>query len=261
MIKKLLKYDLINTTRTLKYMYLVSLALAIVTRIINLFDHVFVMYIIGLIFAGCTYSAIANVLINTIVHVLKQFMGDFYGDRSYLVHTLPVTKNQLFASKYVCSLILMLVSFILSVMSLALVLLTPETATALQNALAMEIPDFNMPVWGFVTLLIGILIVQICAYMSFGFLAIIKANTYNRKRVLMGFIWFIILYVIAMLFMLAVGVIGLAIFGDVSQLFAEKLNNQSLIILITCIGIGYLIAIVVCTILAKNLFNKGVNVD
>lgn len=261
MIAKLIKYDLIKTSRTLKYLYAITLGLAVLTRIINLFDYIFAFHIIGLIFAGCTYSMIVNALINTFIHVLKSFMSDFYGDRSYLIHTLPASKNQLFTAKYITALILLVVSLIISLGSLAIVLLTPELASSLNTLLSSEIPGFDMQAWVFVMAFAIIIIVQICAYMSFGFFAVIKANTYNRKRVGMGFLWFGITYAVSMFGIMLLTIIITAIFGDVAQIFADKLDSHTLKLVLISVSIAYAIEMVICTYLANKTFNKGVNVD
>lgn len=261
MIAKLIKYDLIKTSRTLKYLYAITLGIAVLTRIINLFNYIFAFYIVGLILAGCTYSMIANALINTIIHVLRNFMSDFYGDRSYLIHTLPVSKNQLFTAKYLTSLILLVASLVISIGSLALVLLTPELASSLNTLLASEIPGFDIQAWVFVIIFAIIIIVQICAYMSFGFFAVIKANTYNRKRVGMGFLWFGITYAVSMFGIMLFTIIVTAIFGDVAQIFADKLDSHTLKLVFISISIAYVIEMIICVYLSNKTFNKGVNVD
>ena len=101
-------------TRILVYMYAVSVVLAVITRLINIRDDIQAIRILGMVFAGCTYSAIGNVVVNTFVHIIDVFIKNFYKDESYLTHTLPISKNKLLASKYIASLLVIVASVAVS---------------------------------------------------------------------------------------------------------------------------------------------------
>ena len=100
MLGRLMKYDIKKMTKILIIMYIISLGLACVTRLINIGKNIQAIFIIGQVFTGLTYSAIVNVLVNTFVHILKVFINNFYKDESYLTHTLPIKKSKLLLSKY-----------------------------------------------------------------------------------------------------------------------------------------------------------------
>jgi hypothetical protein len=100
MIKNLYKRDLDRMTKTLRWFFLIAIAASVVTKLIKLGDSIQVVSIIGAVFAGITYSAVANVLINKFTNILTYFNLNFYKDESYLTHTLPVTKRELILSKY-----------------------------------------------------------------------------------------------------------------------------------------------------------------
>ena len=261
MMKKLIKYDLKNMTRILVYMYAISIALAIITRLILLGKEAQIVYIIGQVFLGCTISAVVNILVNTFVHILRTFLNDFYKDRSYLIHTLPVSKDKLLASKYISSLIVILLSVTVSLLSLFILFYTKELGEGLSIMLSSQMTGFNMSAWVFLALIAGLLLMQICMYMSFGFAAIVKANTYNYKRVIKGIGWFALYYGIANTAVLVTAIVGCLIFSDVSELFLNVVTQNTFLTILVCAFITYLTCAIVFYLICKKTFNKGVNVD
>ena len=78
MLNKLFKYDFKRMSRILVYMYAISIALALITRLVFIGNKIQFVFIIGQILQGFTFSAIANVLVNTFVHILSTFIRNFY---------------------------------------------------------------------------------------------------------------------------------------------------------------------------------------
>ena len=118
MIGKLMKYDLKKMFRVLIYIYIASISLSIISRLINIGREIQVIFIIGQVFTGLTYSALCSILVNTFVHIILVFYKNFYKDESYLTHTLPVSKNNLFLSKYLSGLIVIISSVSVCIVSL-----------------------------------------------------------------------------------------------------------------------------------------------
>lgn len=261
MIKHLLKHDLKKMLRILVYIYIVTIGLAVITRLINLGKDIQTIAIIGSVFSSLVYSAIASILINTVVHILAVFIGKFYRDESYLTHTLPVSKSKLLLSKYLASLIVILTSVIVSVLSLFIILYTPDFWQGLTTMLEMSLSGFDMSVGGFLTLIGLLIFAQICAMMSMSFCAIVVANRYNSKRVLKGVLWFFLFYMASMWLTFILAVVVFSITGNLSVLFANVLSQSALITLIVLVLVLYVVYAVVFYIISNKLFNKGVNVD
>ena len=239
----------------------ISIILACVTRLINIFDNIQFIKIIGCIFAGFTYSAIANIIINTFIHILRVFYVNFYKDESYLTHTLPVTKSQLLTSKYLSALIVILSSFAGVLISLFIMLYSQDFVTNLRAIIEYSISGFNIKMGVFILIFAILIFLQICAMLCMGFSAIIKANTYNNKRILMGIIWFVIYYFGAMLITLLITILAFALSGNINALFSASLSQNNLITLIIISILTYLIYTILHCLIASKMFNKGVNVD
>ena len=105
MLKKLLKYDLENIYKVLIIFYSLALIFGILTRIFLNIENSFIMNIIGQICSAITISMIFNILINNLMRLWVRFKNNFYGDESYLTHTLPIDKKTLYLSKILASFI------------------------------------------------------------------------------------------------------------------------------------------------------------
>ena len=56
------------------------------------------------------FSMVASILINTMMRSWIRFRDSIYKDESYLTHTLPVTKNNIYNSKFLQTLIFFVIS-------------------------------------------------------------------------------------------------------------------------------------------------------
>lgn len=261
MILKLIKYDVKKILDFLIYFYVISLGLAMITRLISIGNEIQFIYIIEKVFAGITYASIAQILVNIFTQTLRVFVCDFYKDESYLTHTLPVTKNQLLLSKYISSLIIIVISITICFIDLFVVLYTPEFFESLKLLINVVVTGFDIKAWLFVLIIALIILFQVCAMTSIAFSAVVKSNTYNSQRALKGFIWFFIYYFASGLVTLLTCVIVFAISGNLSNLFAQVMPQSAFITLLLVALICNFLYSFIFYFICNKLFTKGVNVD
>ena len=162
MLNKLFKYDFKRMSRILVYMYAISIALALITRLVFLGNKIQFVFIIGQILQGFTFSAIANVLVNTFVHILSAFIRNFYKDESYLTHTLPVTKTNLLTSKFLSALLVIFCSVFVCFLSLFIMFYSPEFMASIKLFIQATVANFNMSIGGFIAIIVSLLFIQTC---------------------------------------------------------------------------------------------------
>ena len=131
MLIKLLKYDLKYMLKNMIVFYILSIFFAITTRILSEVNQSVMIHIITNISLGCMIAMIANTLINTVIRSWIRFRDSIYKDESYLTHTLPVTKNDIYNSKFMQTLIFFIVSFIVVLISLFIAFYSKETWEAI----------------------------------------------------------------------------------------------------------------------------------
>lgn len=261
MIGKLLKNDLKKTTKVLIYMYIICIGVACLARLVSLLDHIQLFFIVGKVLEGTVYAAVVNIIVNTFIHILLNFGKGFYGDESYLTHTLPVGKDKLLLSKYLTALIVIFASVLVCLLSLVIAIYTDELKTFIEVSLTQMVMGFNMSVGGFLALVAGVLFAQTCANISMAYTAIVKANTYNQKRTLKGIIWFIVFYLVVSIGALIVICLALAITGNFSDILAETMSQQSFLTVLAVGLVCYLVGAVIFYFICQKEFKKGVNVD
>ena len=261
MIAKLMKYDIKKISKLLVYLYGAALISAGVTRFIYLWKDIQVVAILGYIFSGMTYSLIASILVNTFVQILRVFINNFYKDESYLTHTLPVDKHHLLLSKFLSGLVVIFSSVLVCFASLFILFYSKEFVLGLTTFIETMVSSYNMSTAGFISLLVLLIFAQICSLISMSFAATVKANTYNKKRVSKGLLWFLVFYFGSMNATLLSVLIVFAITGNLSQFLAATLS-QTAFITISIVGlISYIFMAVLFYILCDKWFKKGVNVD
>ncbi len=261
MLSKLMKYDLKKMTKVLIYIYIISLGLALITRFINIWKNIQFFMILGSVFASLTYSAIVSILVNMFIAIIGVFIRSFYKDESYLTHTLPVTKNNLLASKYLSALIVIFISVLVSFLDLFIVLYSPEFMQQLKMILELSFTSFNIPV-SLALVLIGLIILfEITTMISITFASIVMACRSNNSRVIKGVKIFIKFYLITGIFTVLVASIIAGFMGQINNMFAETMSQEVFIMLLIVALVMYILYSVMFYFVARKQFNKGVNVD
>ena len=126
MLVKLLKYDLKYMTKNMSVFYILSIFFAVTTRILSSVQESVIINIIKQISVGCMIAMLANILINTMMRSWIRFRDSLYKDESYLTHTLPVTKNDLYNSKLLLTLIFFFIGFTFILLSLFIAYYTKD---------------------------------------------------------------------------------------------------------------------------------------
>ena len=262
MIKSLIYYDVKKITGTLPYFYAFSLIFASLTRFINIWKDIQFLFMIGQIFQGVTFAMIVNLLGNVFLSaIVRSFVPSFFGDESYLTHTLPVEKSKLLLSKVISTIILVLVSVLVCLVSLAIMFYSKEVMLLIKTAINVTIVDMNLSAEGFIILVAIVLFLQILTTLLMGYSAIFQGYFSEDRKVLKSFIWFAIFYFATMLINLLIAVIVLAIGGSVQELFASVISGKTLTTLLITVTINYVFFAVAFYIISYKLFERGVNVD
>ncbi len=262
MIKSLIYYDVKKIRGTLPYFYVFALFFACLTRFISIWKDIQFFFILGQIFQGVTFAMIVNILVNVFLSaIVRSFVPSFFGDESYLTHTLPVEKSKLLLSKVISTIILVLLSVLVCLISLFIMFYSKDAMLFIKTTINVAIVDMNLSAEGFIILIAVVLFLQILTTLLMGYSAIFKGYYYDDNKVLKSFIWFAIFYFATTIVNLLIAVIVLAIGGSVQELFASVISGKSLTTLLITVTINYVFFAVAFYIISQKLFERGVNVD
>lgn len=263
MLKKLLKYDLENIYKLLVVFYGLAIFFAILTRIFLNIPNSFIMEIIGRICSGTTIAMMINILINNVMRLWVRFKNNFYGDESYLTHTLPVEKKTLYLAKFLTFIITLFTSFLVIGASLFIAYYSKENLETLKNVLLPIANAYGSTIIKILMSFLFIFFLQFANMTQSGYMGIILGHKQNNAKlglsVLFGFISYIGTQMIAVLFLFL-----LALFNkDFMNLFiTNEIISVNVVRTIIYVAIAiYTIILIGSYLINLNLFKKGVNVD
>ena len=113
MLGKLLKYDLKWVYKLVIIFYTLAFIFSVIGRSLGKIENSLVFDILSKIAFGFAISMMVSSLINSLIRLWVRFVRNIYKDESYLTHTLPVKKQQIFASKVISGIITIFTTMII----------------------------------------------------------------------------------------------------------------------------------------------------
>lgn len=262
MLKKLLKYDLKWCYKPLLVFYILAIFFSIIVRIVESLEQTLIVLVIDKICCGIVIAMIINILINCFMRNWSRFVRNIYKDESYLTHTLPVSKNEIFFSKVLTAIITLLTSFIVIIICLAIATLNKDTWIILKEYLEQSAIYFNSSVFSLIFVLIITIFFEFLFMMMSGILGIIighRANNFKIvKSIIIGFFTYIILSSMSLGALFIAGLINsdiMSLFNNI-EVSSNALKNMMLVGILV-----YAIYNLGIYFIGNKLLNKGVNVD
>jgi len=261
MLSKLLKYDLRKDMRWLWIIFVVTIGFAGISRGCGyLSENIAFFKILKILFDSIFYSLAVNCIIQPFLRSFLNFTKSLYGDESYLTHTLPVTKNELLASKALTSIIEILLGFGTLIISLLIMYASPKLFDTLQ-LLISTIVIGKFSIYVFLTLVILLIIVEFLMYISIIFFSIVIAYRQKEKRVLKAFLLTAGMAFIS-ISILSIILLVVLLINDVSLSSPTLVLSKSAFMSIVLTGIFvYLLITIFFYLLTRKELNKGVDVD
>ena len=263
MLTKLLKYDLKYMIKNMSIFYILGLFFAITTRILFEMKETIMIKIISQISVGCLFAMVANILINSLMRSWIRFRDSIYKDEAYLTHTLPVTKNDIYNSKFIQTLIFFIVGFIVILLSLFIAYYTKDRWLLLTNYISTITTGLNFKTSLFVIGMISVIFLEIFNALQCGFLGIILGYKNNDNKILFSVLYGFIAYIVSQSLVLFLTFIVGLFNKNIMDLFKNNilLDTASFKLLMGLAIILYLIIIFTMSIVCKKIFNKGVDVE
>ena len=263
MLKKILKYDLKYMIKNMSVFYILSIFFAVLTRIFFSLNQSIIVNIISQITIGCMFAMVANILINTMMRSWIRFRDSIYKDESYLTHTLPVTKNDIYNSKFIQTLVLFIIGFIVIVLSLLIAYYTKERWLLLKKLISSITTGLNLNTALFVIGFISVIFLEVFNAIQCGFLGIILGYRKNNNKVafsvFFGFISYLVAQSIVLFLVFIVGLFDKSIMDLFKSTILLDTGSFKLLIILSIII--YVLIIGLMSVLCKKLLNKGVNIE
>ena len=265
MLTKLLKYDLKYMIKNMSVFYILAIFFGITTRILYSMEQSVMVDIISKISFGCMIAMIANIFINTIMRSWVRFTSFIYKDESYLTHTLPVTKNDIYNSKFIQTLIFTIFSLAIIIIALFIAFYTKDRWIFFKEYLNNTAAGIDLNLTVYIIVLILIFFLEIINIIQAGFLGIILGHKKNNYKIgfsiLFGFIVYLLSQGLVILSVFIAGLFNSNIMGLFRSNNNLPIDSGTFKLLIILSIIIYSLVIGLMSIICKKEFNKGVNIE
>lgn len=262
MLNKLLKYDLKWTFKPLVVFYILDLFLSIVIKIVESFNQTLFLLIIDKI---CSYMFIAlaiATIVNCFMRNWVRFIHNIYKDESYLTHTLPVSKNKIYLSKVLSSIITLLTSLLVIIICISIMYLNKDSWQYIKVLFEQSAIYFNSSLSSLIIVFALIVFFEFLFVQMVGFLGIIIGHKSNNSKVIKSIISGFIIYMIFNSILILIYIIAGFISPDVMAIFKNLTVSSTVMKNLLLIGtIVYIIFNAIIYLIGNKLFNDGVNVD
>ena len=263
MLGKLLKYDLKWVYKVVIVFYILSLVFSILTRIMYSIENSLLFSVLGQIMQGVMVGLLINALFNGLIRSWVRFIQNVYKDESYLTHTLPVEKNNIYLSKVLTAIIISFTTVLVAIICLFIAFYSKGNLEILKGFLNVAASTYDMTVIGLILVIAVVVFLEILFISLIGYDAIIIGAKSNKAKVTKALILGIVLYLFTSGFTLVI----VYLFGLTNPAVMNVINTTEIVnfdAMKTIMKIGiitYTVYNLIYYVIGRIEFSKGVNVD
>ena len=263
MLGKILKYDLKWVYKLIVIFYTLAFIFSVIGRVFGEIENSLVCDIISKICFGTAISMVVSSLINSLMRLWARFVRNVYKDESYLTHTLPVEKRDIYASKVISGIICIFTTMIVVVICLGICYYSEANMEVLKGLLELAASTYNTTVLKLLLLVIFVIFLEVVYILLTGYVGIILGHKSNSgkmiKSIVIGFVLYLAFQTLTLGLM---GIYGLFNPDIMNLLNTTDIINIEAIKSVMYAGIGlYVIYSVILYIIGQRELNKGVNVE
>ena len=261
MLGKLVKYDFKWINKVMYVYFVVLFITSIAVKVVESMEQTFILLIVDKIVSAMFIGCVVSIIITCVMRVWSRFIKSIYKDESYLTHTLPVTKSEIFNSKIISSTLSLLLSTLVILVCLAIVYINKDTIYVIKSMYQSLIDVYGV-VFAvcFIIGLILLIFLEMVYFMMAGIFGIVVGYHSNNhktiKSIVIGLMSYGILSIISFLILEL-----MSKFVDLETIVDGFPSMNTMKILGLSFIIVYLVYILVYYFVSKTILKKGVNVE
>ncbi|MBQ7306966.1 MAG: hypothetical protein IJW82_00385 [Clostridia bacterium] len=259
MLKKLIKYELVDMYKVLLIYYGLALVFSLLSRLFLSFD-VAILTIIGQICNGIMISMFFSALITNIIRFVARFIATIYKDEAYLNHTLPTQKSDIYFSKIIVGMLSMITTIFVIFASIFIAYYSKENIEILKYFLTTALSTTKL---SSLIPLILLVVIELLYLLTSGIIGTILGYNLEDKKLLKSIIIAIGIYfagqVLLLLFFLLYALIDNSLFVIFKSSTITDFNILKTMCYIAIVV--YSVLVLGINYLSFNIFKKGVNVE
>lgn len=263
MLGKLFKYNFKWINKVMIIYYIIAFVLAILTRFVEAIEQNLLIVIIDKILVATLISCFASIAVTSIMRIWVRFKNNIYKDESYLTHTLPVTKNDIFNAKMLASFLSIVIAVVVIIACIAIVSLNESTIFLLKDTYNSLSQAFGKV--GLNSLIVSvflIIILEVTFMMQTGIFGIVVGYRSNNHKALRSVLVGLMIYTFLSAFNLILLLIVAKFNPALDAVYKTDIPSPEVFKVLIYFGlVVYAIYNLGYFLINKKILNKGVNVD
>lgn len=261
MLEKLLKYDFRYVYKLLGIYYIITIvSVACGVLLHQIHEPPFIIGFLAEFLTNAGMGLSVGLIISAFTRTWVRFRQSLYGDESYLTHTLPISRLQLFASKFLSAVVILLISVALIIAVVAVIFFRQLSEF---NIFTTTILDTGITYSHAGIVLLILLVVQSIFIIMSGFTGIVLGHRFNSSRGLASWLIGVGCYLVVSLILLGL----IFLLGHSNPEFNALIaygHQPSLPTLLELSWIctaGYIVATIVMFVVNTKSLQHGVDVE
>lgn len=263
MLGKLFKYDFKWINKIMLVYYIIAIVLAILTRFVESIEQNLLIVIIDKILVATLISCFASIAVTSIMRIWVRFKNNIYKDESYLTHTLPVTKCEIFNAKMLASFLSIVIAIVVIIACIAIVSINESTIGLLKdlyNGYSQVYGQAKLN--GLIISSFLIIVLEVTFMLQSGIFGIVVGYKANNRKALRSVLIGLMMYAFLSSFNLIILLIATKFNPALDALYkTDSLTPEVYKTLIYFSLITYGAYNLGYYFINKNILKKGVNVD
>lgn len=260
MFLKLFKYDFKSIIKKIVYYYIILIAVAIFAKIIDLLltntDFFFLAYFPRMIYIMTMSLGLTVALILCMIRYYKNMLSD----QGYLTHTLPVKRSHILLAKLLATLVIEAITILVMLLSIIIYSINwiPDIINFIKESFAeMAVYPETAHIVGIIIFVVFIMIFGTVFSVSYVSLCLTLGATHNKNKLVMSFVYYMVINFVMQIFYVIIGVIGVLILSSGNIEFSFGL----LYLILTLICIGEIALTVIAYFVNLMFLNKKLNLE
>lgn len=182
MLSKILKYDLKYIYKTLIIYYILVAIAALLSYFLPKISPAPFFQISGTIFQNVTLSLAVATVVTGLMRLWVNFQQKFYGDPSYLYHTLPVSRRTLFQSKIIAAMLVTLTNLAVCIAAMLVAYAIIDDFSAIIVDKFAVFATAETPTWTIISAILLTIYMEFLFISVMGYVCIIAAYNSGVKN-------------------------------------------------------------------------------
>ena len=263
MLVKLLKYDLKWIYKAVIVFYILAFIFSVIGRGLSLIENSLLFGILTKVSYGIAISMLVSAMINNLMRVWARVIRNVYKDESYLTHTLPVEKSQIYLSKFIAAIITMFTTVLVSGVCIGICYYSAENIEMLKNILELAATTYNSSIISLLVNIFFVFFLEMLFVLMVGIVGIIIGYKSSNNKIVKSIVYAFVMYMVTNIITLVLVFLFGAFNPEIMNLLktVDTVNVETIKMIMYAANVLYLIYIVIYYIIGKKQFEKGVNVD